>query len=223
MADSVGHMTKTPRLPGPRERNPRGEGDRLRDEIVAAAAEVVTESGDTNTLTLRGVARRIGIAAPSIYRHFRDVEQLKMAVVERSFAKFAEARDGASETLTDRAAALLAGCQAYCQFAVSNPGPYRFLFSHQAPRRVAAGIAAFERLVTSIRRCQETGVAGARDDPTRLAAEVWAALHGLALLRINAPQFPWPASLEDMADQSVARLVVLHGEPNSPSPQRRNG
>ena len=53
-----------------RARNPRGSGDRLREEIVEAGIRLVDETGDSAALTLRGVARAAGIAAPSIYQHF---------------------------------------------------------------------------------------------------------------------------------------------------------
>ena len=87
-------MTPTAQAAPPtgRQRNRRGEGDRLREEIITAASQIIGESGDDSALTLRGVARRVGIAAPSIYRHFTDVDELKMAVVQRSFAEFARAR-----------------------------------------------------------------------------------------------------------------------------------
>ena len=55
-----------------RRRNRRGEGERLREEIITAASQMIGETGDDTALTLRGVARRVGIAAPSIYRHFTD-------------------------------------------------------------------------------------------------------------------------------------------------------
>ena len=57
-----------------RRRNPRGQGDRLREEIISAASELIAESGDADRLSLRSVAKRIGIAAPSIYRHFPDAK-----------------------------------------------------------------------------------------------------------------------------------------------------
>ena len=40
----------------------------------------------------------------------------------------------------------------------------------------------------------------------------------MVLLRMNAPHFPWPAPLEQMADQAVARLVVL--DLDSPSEEK---
>jgi AcrR family transcriptional regulator len=196
-----------------RRRNPRGAGDRLREDLITAASEMLAETGDASQLTLRGVASRVGIAAPSIYRHFPDVEHLKMAVVERSFANFSAARESASRHVTGPAEALLAGCRAYCQFALDHPGPYRFMFSNEIPAagrtRGPAGIAAFQGLASSIRRCQDTGIAHAPEDPDYLAAQVWATLHGMVLLRMNVPHFPWPAPLEQMADQAVTRLVVL--------------
>jgi AcrR family transcriptional regulator len=198
---------------GIRHRNPRGEGNRLREDLITAASQMIAESGDDSQLTLRGVASRVGIAAPSIYRHFPDVEHLKMAVVQRSFAAFAAARDAASRHTPDPGSALLARCRAYCQFALDHPGSYRFMFSHQTPRddnaRPPAGTAAFDALASSIRRCQEAGIAHAPDDPAHLAAQFWAALHGMVLLRMNVPHFPWPAPLEEMTDQAVTRLIIL--------------
>jgi len=143
-----------------RRRNPRGEGSRLREELVSAASEMIADAGDASQLTLRGVAKRVGIAAPSIYRHFPDVDHLKMAVVERNFTSFGNVRDSARQHLTSPAEALLAGCRAYCQFALDHPGPYRFMFSHETPAdgtQTLAGMAAFQGLASSIRRCQDAG------------------------------------------------------------------
>lgn len=54
-------------------------------------------------------------------------------------------------------------------------------------------LPAFQALAESISRCQQAGLARAGDDPHWLAAQVRAALHGLVLLRLNAPGFPGPA------------------------------
>jgi hypothetical protein len=47
-------------------------------------------------------------------------------------------------------------------------------------------------------------------DARTLAVELWAALHGLALLRLNVPDFDWPAPLETMTDRVVRRLIQLN-------------
>lgn len=137
-------------------------------------------------------------------------------MVNISLARYIEARDQTSRSTTGPRAALLARCRAYCGYALDNPGLYRYMWSHRAPRPVT-GMPAFESLAVLVRGCQEAGVARASDDPRLLAAEVWAALHGLLLLRMNAPELPWPAPLERMADQAVARLVLL----DRPGSERR--
>jgi AcrR family transcriptional regulator len=181
---------------------------------------MIAETGDASQLSLRGVARAVGIAAPSIYRHFPDLDHLKLAVVERAFQGFAEARDQASAEIDDPARALLARCRAYCRFAVENPGPYRFMFSQEGPTGSPVAMAAFFALANSIAKCQKDGLSLVPDGPERLAAQVWAALHGLVILHLNVPEFPWPAPLEQMADDAVTRLVGLTGRP--PADQAQN-
>ena len=205
-------MTETFSTPRIRTRNRRGEGDRLRDELIIAATEVIADTGDANSVSLRGLARRLGIAAPSIYRHFRDVDELKLAVVERAFAEFVAQRDQARGGIEDPDDALRAGCRAYCRFAVTHPGPYRFMFSHESPahgRQSRVGAGAFEVLAASIRRCQESGASSATEDARALAANLWAALHGIVLLHLNLTEFEWPDSLEERIDRTVERLVAL--------------
>jgi hypothetical protein len=85
------------------------------------------------------------------------------------------------------------------------------MFSHQAPVGSPVAMAAFDALADSIAKCQNDGASPAQDAPERLAAQVWAAQHGLVTLRLNAPEFPWPASLEQMAGDAVSRLVGLAG------------
>ncbi len=196
-----------------RKRNHRGEGQRLRTELVAAAVAMLAESDGTKKLTLRGLARRVGVSAPSIYQHFADVEELKDAVAVETFAAFSVARDAASEGVTNPCAALLVRCQAYCQFAVDYPSPYRFLFRVRpapvGPPGPLPGGPALAALTESVARCQAAGVA-TDGDPVRLATQLWACLHGLVLLRLNLTHFSWQAPLAVMVEDTVTRLLDLH-------------
>ena len=60
----------------------RGEGGKLRADILAAAAALIEETGSEQSVTLREIARRIGIAAPSIYEHFPSREAIVYAVID---------------------------------------------------------------------------------------------------------------------------------------------
>lgn len=112
-----------------RVRNRRGEGARLRDEIVVAAVGLLEETGDESAVTLRSVARRVGIAAPSIYRHFPDQPAIMLAVVRDAFADLDEQLRTAMDAAGDEPRArLTALCHSYLEFALARPGRYRIMF-----------------------------------------------------------------------------------------------
>ena len=220
----------TPKPSQPRRNNRRGEGQRLREELLAAADAIVTETGDASALSLRSVAARAGVAATSVYLHFADIDALKAALAQRCFAEFAAARDQAAAGAADPAATLIAGCQAYVRYALDHPGQYRLMFSPDLPTlstgptaqidgsgsepaqpEASPSNSAFDGLVNSIQRCQHADLASTDTNPTRLAVLLWTALHGQASLRMNRPDFPWPP-LENMITELVIRLTGLRVE-----------
>lgn len=194
---------------GPRHRrNARGQGNRLADDIVRGALALIERTGSDDAVTLRAVAREVGIAAPSIYAHFADREAIIMAAVVRIFDELADAIDkGATAAGSDPVDVLLAGCQAYLEFGLAHPARYRLLFS---PRGLAPedyckpvpigpdsspvlefGAEAFSLLVQAIQDCVAAG-ASASTDVVSDATAVWVALHGTVTLRTALPNFPWP-------------------------------
>src|SRR5882672_561962 len=112
-----------------RARNRRGEGARLRDDIVAGAVALLDETGDETAVTLRAVARRVGIAPPSIYRHFADQPSIMLAVVQQAFAELETVlRDTLEAAGEEPRARLFAVCTGYLTFARTHPGRYRTMF-----------------------------------------------------------------------------------------------
>ncbi len=214
-------MTPTStRIPAGRARrriNPRGEGARLREDLIDAACALLSETGDAGQLSIRAVAARTGVAATSVYLHFADLDEIKVAVAERAFADLAAAREAAVAGLDDPPAVLVARCLAYAHFALSHPGQYRLMFGPALPAAVftqsynAAGSAsrgAYESMTEAIRRCQQTGATDDDADPILLAAILWPALHGQVLLRLDRPDFPRPP-LDDVVTETVRRVVGL--------------
>jgi AcrR family transcriptional regulator len=59
-----------------RPRARRGSGDRLRDDILDAATELLLETAHARAVSIRSVAQRVGITLPSIYLHFEDKNAL---------------------------------------------------------------------------------------------------------------------------------------------------
>jgi len=214
-----------PAAAGPRERNRRGQGARLRTDIVAAAAELLDEAGNEQAVTLRAVARRIGIAAPSIYAHFPDRQAILLAVVQDAFAELTEALaaatgSGADSTSEESATTQLrAACAAYLDFAATRPQRYRAMFGglwRAGPAIDSAAVSAAEVtelgqdalavLITALNACVDAGTSTSTNTVADAIA-LWLGLHGLADQRSAAAAFPWPADIAERLITSLAHLT----------------
>ena len=195
--------------------NRRGQGGHLRREILDAAIDLLGRAGTDDGVTLRAIARRAGIAAPSIYPHFADRDAVIDAVVAESFAGLVAATHAAKTGAGTPAGRLRAICAAYVCFGRDQPGRYRILFEGSqegsspsiARRRAADGGAAFAGLTEALAACVADG-SSASTDPARDSAALWVALHGLVVLPRAHPAFAWPAT-EGLLDDIVTRLGRL--------------
>ena len=188
-----------------RRRNRRGQGELLRQELLDAAAAALRETGD---LSIREVARRVGVTPPAVYLHFPSKEVLVEAVVRDRFnALLLRLRDAITD-VPDPADSLRAGCLAYLRFAADDPASYAVLFGGQSAMSFDGedqpGGPTFDALVRGIAGCQRTGVAPP-GDPHAVAVLLWIGLHGAATLPEARPSFPWP-SQEELLDDLLARV-----------------
>jgi AcrR family transcriptional regulator len=213
-----------------RQRNARGQGARLTGDIVSAALTLIDRTGSDEGVTLRAVAREVGIAAPSIYAHFPDREAIVAAAVDRIFDELAaeviRGRDLAGDDPVDR---LIGGCEAYVGFGLAQPARYAVLFSARrmavrdhrpapaapGPRgrpALAAGAAAFALLVGAIEACIAAGASDSADVVADATA-VWVALHGTVGLRTSVSgRFPWPepAGFVRGLVMTLAKITAVH-------------
>ncbi|WP_236983405.1 MULTISPECIES: TetR/AcrR family transcriptional regulator [Mycobacterium] len=162
-----------------RSRNQRGQGDRLRDEIIDAALSLIDDATEPPSLTLRGIARRAGISAPSIYPHFADLAAILDAVLERSFADLDDIVATAMVGPAAPDARLVAGCLAYVRYGWEHRSRYRFMISGTgfAP---GAG-ATFARIADALQACAAAGLSTSTD-PHSDAFLLWVSMHGMATL-----------------------------------------
>lgn len=202
-----------------RTRNRRGEGGRLRADILRAGVELLDETGDEQAVTLRAVARRVGIAAPSIYVHFADRQAILHAIAVEAFAELTAWLTEARDAVTGPAEARLrAVATAYLTFATQRPQRYRVMFDGVWNSRaaVAAGDLTPEQtaelgqdtlavLAGCLRDCVGEH-SSTSDDPTADTVALWLGLHGLAHQRTAAPTFHWPTGIADRLVTALARL-----------------
>ncbi len=104
------------------------------DEIKATAWKQVTEQGAAS-LSLRAIAREMGMTAPSLYRYYKDRDALVTALLIDAFNSFSEAMEIARDqcAVDDHVGRFRAIAKAYFQWAASDPQKYLFLFGTPIP------------------------------------------------------------------------------------------
>lgn len=155
----------------------------LKEACVQAAREVIADHG-VEALSMRDVARKLGISHQAPYRHFASRDHLLAEIMLRCFADFAshlDRRPSSTEPHTD-----LDGMgRAYLAYAEQKPLEYRLMFGTPWPQPaqhrdlVQHAVHAFDILRTSLRRMH----GDAPDQRLRAdldALFIWSTLHGMA-------------------------------------------
>ncbi|MGH9138827.1 MAG: TetR/AcrR family transcriptional regulator [Acidimicrobiales bacterium] len=206
-----------------RARLPRGEGERLRHEILAAAERLLLETGSEEAVSIRAVADAVGVSVPSIYRHFPDKQTLLFEVCARHVERLHDTLKAASATAGNPIEAMRRCARAYVRYAVENPEHYRIMFmgrSEVTPtdfdESYLIETSGFSVALRNAHAALDAGLL--RDDLTdafEVALAMWAAVHGVASLAVAKPNLPTPLEqrIETMLD------VVLHGILREPHAQ----
>jgi AcrR family transcriptional regulator len=195
-----------------RRRASRGSGEQLRAEIVAAAKELLAESGSADAVSIRAVADSVGVTPPSIYLHFTDKNALLDAVVSDVFAELDDAIQAAGATVPADAplTRLKAQGLAYVRFAVGHPEQYRVAAMEPCvvPPNVDDVIraGAFAHFTETVVACMDADVF-AKGDPIPVALDLWAAAHGIAALMIAKPYLPW-GDMDEIANRVLRAAAI---------------
>jgi AcrR family transcriptional regulator len=195
-----------------RQRARRGEGEKLRGDIMAAAEQLLIETGDADKVSIRAITKLVGVTPPAVYMHFEDRDALIFEVCAARFEEFHDYLAAAFATSDDPVESLRAGGQAYIRFGLDHPEQYRMLFMSRHGEELAGreledmpGLSAFYLLVRAIQRCIEDELL--RDDIDAFSASVslWAGVHGLTSALISHPHFPFLP-----LERTVADLIDVH-------------
>jgi AcrR family transcriptional regulator len=188
---------------GVRERNPRGQGERLRAVLIDSAIELLADLQNVEALSIRAVTARAGVTPTALYLHFADKQALIDAVKERCFAELISYCSSATVP-GDPRANLESRCRAYIQFAAERRGYYRVLFhtphpaSEEPPEPdlaslkqaqaewLPAAVEALGQLIEAVQQCLSPGT-----DPVPTSLMIWAGLHGYIGLRRSMQDIPF--------------------------------
>ncbi|MEU1495833.1 TetR/AcrR family transcriptional regulator [Streptomyces sp. NPDC005732] len=197
---------------------PYHHGD-LRAALLARAEETLREKGPA-ALSLRELARDLGVSHAAPSRHFKDKQALLDALAltgfERLSSALADSQETAGESFADRLGAL---ARSYVGFATANAELLDLMFSTKhdpaasdALRKASQGMSALAtELITEGRRTGEV-----RDAPLEaIAIPMFSTLHGFASLAVSStlPADALDANLDDVIAHTLRGCA-----PDRPAP-----
>ena len=171
----------------PRAALTQEERNAFRGRALDAAMGLFADHGYRG-VTLRSLAKALGVSAMTPYRYFENKDELFAMVRTEAFRRFADAQRDAIAGIEDPEHALRLLGKAYVSFALDQPDAYHIMFELlQAPfgtyRELDEEQArAFSYLRDAVERFMQ-----ARDhegDPLQRAHLLWAQVHGLVSLHL---------------------------------------
>jgi AcrR family transcriptional regulator len=208
-------MTTTSPSPSRRER--------LREALIAdikgCACRQLAEGGPA-AVTLRGIAREIGVSPAALYGYFESLDALFTAIITDGYDDLADAVAAAvavppADELGSR---MLAGIRAFREWALAEPATFRLLYFNAVPDiepmaddpALTASLRVFVPLLAMMVEGWASGVLppappgpavdvtkfherfdlAITSDQLRMATECWAEFHGLVALEINGHIHP---------------------------------
>jgi AcrR family transcriptional regulator len=159
----------------------------LREALVAEGLTLLDESGSAD-LSLRELARQVGVSANAVYRHFENKEALLVAMAAEGFRRLAAVQLQAVLQREHPAEGFLESGRAYVNFARQHPALFRLMFgrfsaANRSEEMESAGQLAYEGL--------RHGVAATLhlqpDSPQVVTAAMhaWSIVHGLSHLILD--------------------------------------
>ncbi|MFI6043296.1 TetR/AcrR family transcriptional regulator [Nocardia sp. NPDC051321] len=183
----------------------------MRTEILDAARELLARTGHADAVSIREISKRVGVSAPSIYRHFVDKDELIEAVVAQVFEDLDAAIAAETDLSVSPITRLCDQGLAYVRFAREHPEQYRLATTPTTSGGAVdqvLGSGAFLRFSRTVQECMDAGVF-TQGDPMPVVLDLWAAAHGIASLLIAKPFIPW-GDTEAAANRVLRAACIGH-------------
>ncbi len=184
--------------------------DRRRAEVVGAALAILEEAGP-EAVTMRAIAERLGIRAPSLYRQFPDKRAIEIALIAAGFEEQAAAFEEATATDEPPARAI---ARVYRDWALAHPHLYRLMTERPLPR---------EELPTGLEARAAAPVLRAFGGEVDRARAGWAFAHGMTSLELVG-RFPPGADLDAawaVGIEAISALSANHSGTTIATTRRR--
>lgn len=178
----------------------------LRAALIEEGLKLIG-AGPAEALSLREIARNVGVSATAVYRHFPDKAALLGALCTEGHGMMASAFREAMAGKGDAQSAFVAMGRAYVQFALAHPALFRLMMAQSGgpvaapPPGAADGSDGMQILVNAIEGLFGSEMPAQMREARRLKA--WSLVHGLAMLMLDG-HVPAQADLIDaVVDVSI--------------------
>jgi AcrR family transcriptional regulator len=182
----------------------------LRSALIEAGLAHLEAGGEAD-ISLRQLAREVGVSATAVYRHFPDKRALLAALAARGFALLGIAQREASQAAGGGVDGFAATGRAYVRFALANPALFRLTFTH-AGIGSASGLGDDDAAQMLLAYAREF----AGQNAPALALQAWSVAHGLAMLMLDGRVEPSDATIDAVIDAGT--LFVRQGISSEASP-----
>lgn len=164
----------------------------LRSALVEAGLKAL-ETTEFAQISLRQLAREVGVSATAVYRHFPDKQALMQALANEGIERLGQFQQEAARD-TQGADSFAATGRAYVRWALANPALFRLTFSEcdRASASLFGDNLAGQMLEDTAARYNPDNP----DEQQRLMVQAWAIVHGLAMLILDK-QLPADDALID--------------------------
>jgi len=170
------------------------EVNAFRERVYAVAERLFDEHG-LEAVSMRQLGGNLGVTAMTLYRYFKDKDDILAAVRARGFDRIAATLETALATTSGPTEEAEPVSSAYIAFAFENPAAYRLMFELTQPNEADYPdlARAVSRARLTLRAFADRLIATGRIEggqPEVVAHAYWAAIHGLVVLRLAGKLSP---------------------------------
>lgn len=165
----------------------------LKNALIQAGIEILSKEG-VEALSLRSVAKRVGVSHSAPYAHFADKQALIAAIAAQGYRKLYARLVEVHYRPDDPLHRLEETAFAYLQFALDEPDYFKVTFAGAVeaeknyPEYVEQSQRCYGLVVELVKDCHAQGLF-ASENIQLLAVSIWSCLHGFVQLLLSN-QFP---------------------------------